>query len=193
MLEAKAAQSDATPAMVPASLFSVLHLGSSTLSSGTRMKRTFAAAALLLGSVGSLQAQQAPALVGKWNIEYEAGRRVEAGGQTAIMGKGVLTIAQEGDSLVAKMEAGPRPDGTPTPPATFKGKLTSSGAVFVSKRDGHMSINGEDKAITVTTTWNIQANGDDLTGTMVRQLPPELSSMAGPSEPSPVKGSRAKV
>ncbi|MES2307200.1 MAG: hypothetical protein V4558_16995, partial [Gemmatimonadota bacterium] len=59
--------------------------------------------------------------------------------------------------------------------------------------DGHMSINGEDKAITVTTTWNIQANGDDLTGTMVRQLPPELSSMAGPSEPSPVKGSRAKV
>ena len=91
------------------------------------MKRASIVGAVLVAlTVGtsSLFAQSAGAIVGKWSIEYERGRRIENGSATSIMGTGTLTIAQQGDSLVATLEAPPRADGTPTPPATIAGKLS---------------------------------------------------------------------
>ena len=74
------------------------------------------------------------AIVEKWSIEYERGRRMENGSTTPIMGTGTLTIAQRGDSLVATLEAPPRADGTPTPPATIAGKASARGGVFLQKQ-----------------------------------------------------------
>jgi hypothetical protein len=157
------------------------------------MKPILAAAALLVGSLTPLQAQQASPPVGKWNIEYEAGRRMENGEATPVMGKGVLTIVGQGDTLVATMEAGPRPDGVTPPPMSFGGKMTEKGAVFTQKREGRVTMNGEEKPITVITTWTLTATGDELSGSMVRQLPPELAAMSGAGEPTSVKGTRVKA
>ncbi len=135
-----------------------------------------------------LVAQSVGAMVGKWSIEYERGRRMENGTATSIMGTGTLTIARQGDSLVATLEAPPRPDGTPTPPATIGGKINGTGAIFLQKQRVRIQMNDDVQTPEITITWTLQANGDALSGTMARALPnaPEQQ------EPTPVKGTRVK-
>lgn len=155
------------------------------------MKRaTLAGAVLLALTVGTtpLFAQSAGAIVGKWSIEYERGRRMENGEATSIMGTGTLTIAQQGDSLVATLETPPRPDGTPSPPATIGGKLSGTGAVFLQKQRIRIQMNDEVQTPEITITWTLQASGDALTGTLARALP----NAPEPQQPSPVKGTRVK-
>ena len=135
-----------------------------------------------------LFAQSAGTIVGKWSIEYERGRRMENGTVTSIMGTGTLIIAQQGDSLVATLEAPPRPDGTPTPPATIGGKITGTGAVFLQKQRIRIQLNDEVQTPEITITWTLQANGDALSGTLARPLPNATEQQ----DPTPVKGTRVK-
>lgn len=155
------------------------------------MKRSLLAAAFSLAAIcsaASLQAQAPSTVVGKWAIEYEAGRRMENGEVTTVTGKGTLSVAQSGDSLVATLELGPRPDGSPRPPSVMGGKLTPDGAVFIQQQRVQLNMSGDVQTREITATWTLQANGDVLTGTMARQLP----GMAEGPPPSPVKGTRIK-
>jgi hypothetical protein len=61
-------------------------------------------AALFASSVAltstHVEAQAPDALLGKWTIEFERGRRMENGEATIMMGTGKVTITQSGDSLL---------------------------------------------------------------------------------------------
>lgn len=147
-----------------------------------------AAVVTLFGVVpGAAYAQTPNALVGKWTIEYERGRRVENGESTAIMGTGELTIAQSGDSLVATLVSSARPDGSVPPPASFGGRAKGEDVVFVQHQKVQINVNGESSEQPITLTWTLRADGDALSGTLARDLP----MMPEPVPPAPVKGKRA--
>ncbi|QJR37407.1 hypothetical protein [Gemmatimonas groenlandica] len=125
-------------------------------------------------------------LVGHWDIDYERGRRIENDVVTPVMGKATLTIALQGDSLVATLQPTPRPDGTPVPAATMSAKPSASGVVFVQKQIVQLNVDGEVRPQEATVTWTLQATGDVLSGTLLRALPmmPEAPS------PTAVTGKR---
>jgi hypothetical protein len=143
--------------------------------------------AIVAGAV-TLRAQPVPAVVGKWTIEYERGRRMENGEATAIMGTGTLTIASQADSLVATLELPPRPDGTSAPPSTMAGRMGAQGAVFKQMQQVTLNMNGEMTKHDMLVTWVLRADGDILTGTMARELPMAPEQPA----PAPVKGTRIR-
>lgn len=152
------------------------------------MKRLILAAVVAVASMASTGAglaQSAHPLVGSWNISYERGRRMENGDVTPIMGTAELSIAQQGDSLVATIQPAARPDGTKPPASTFGGKLTPAGAVFVQEQMATINENGVESQRMMTLTWTLEATGDALTGTLARDLP----GMEG-APPAPVKGTR---
>lgn len=154
------------------------------------MSRTAYVAALVtlvaLGA-GSAHAQAQNALVGKWTIDYERGRRIESGESSLIMGTGELTIVQSGDSLLATLVAPARPDGTIPPPSTFGGHPKGDDVVFVQHKTAQVETNGEASTVNITLTWTLRASGNVLAGSLLSELP----MMSGSSEPSPVKGTRA--
>ncbi|MEQ1690929.1 MAG: hypothetical protein ABMA00_06570 [Gemmatimonas sp.] len=157
------------------------------------MMRSILTAAILLtmsGGVTSAAAQAATAVVGKWEIEYARGQRVENDVVTNIMAKGTITISQSGDSLLATLEQPPRPDGTPTPTATLSGRITSGQAVLVQKQTVQLNMDGQMHSAEAITTWTLQATGDAMTGSIAREIP---SMPMPPRDPSPVKGTRIKA
>lgn len=129
---------------------------------------------------------QQPSLIGSWNIEYEAGRRVENGTPTPIMGKATLSIAQSGDSLLATLSPAPR-DGVAQPPATFGGRATKEGATFKQFVRARVNVNGEAQEVPLTVTWQLAAKGAALSGTLERSPLPGRP----PFPPAPVTGTRA--
>jgi hypothetical protein len=144
------------------------------------------AAATFVSVAPPARAQVTNPLVGSWTITYERGRRVENGEVTPIMAEGKLQIAVSGDSLVATLTAGPRPDGTVPPPASFGGRIAGDSAVFAQTQTVQVNLNGEMSSREVSMTWALRASGDALSGTLLRELPgmPEAAS------PTPVKGKR---
>ena len=155
------------------------------------MRTRYLATALLSLTPAFAAAQGGSPLVGKWSIEYERGRRMENGTVTPMMGTGTLTIEPKGDSLVATLAvAGTRPDGSPVPPTVMGGKSTATGAVFVQKGIVTLNVNGEQRQVESVVTWTLAATGDDLRGTLLRELPGAVAQV--PTEPAPVKGTRAR-
>lgn len=152
-----------------------------------RILKAAVVASVVVGSASRVPAQAPNPLVGKWTIEYERGRRMENGESVGIQGTGQLSLAQSGDSLVATLQSGPRPDGTTPPPSTFGGKVTADGAQFVQVQTAQLNVNGEVRDQKITLTWTLKASGDVLTGTLKRDLP-----MMGDLPPSPVKGTRMR-
>lgn len=144
--------------------------------------------ATLLGAGAPLQAQSTAPIVGKWAIDYERGRRVENDVVTPVMAKGTITIAVDGDSLIATLDQGPRPDGTPTPAAKLGGRISNGSAVFLQSQQVRMNMNGEEHVQTIKVTWTLKADGDALSGTMAREMP----NMQG-GAPSAVSGTRVKA
>lgn len=139
-------------------------------------------------ATGSVTAQGAHPLIGKWSIEFQRGQRMENGTVTPIMGSGELVIVARNDSLIATLTTGPRPDGTLAPPATLQGTVTSTGAVLVQKSTAQVTVNGEVQSIEATTTWTLAVRGEAMEGTLVREVPGLMVQL--PVEPSPVKGRR---
>ncbi len=147
---------------------------------------TLAVAAATL-SAAPLAAQPAASLVGKWTVEWEAGRRVENGVPSPIHATGVFTVVTSGDSLLGTMEVTKRSDGSAPPkPFTIGGRMTASGAAFRQVSQARMVSNGEEMSREAITTWTVRANGDQLEGSLSR----EITGMQINVEPSPIKGKR---
>lgn len=151
--------------------------------------RLVVAAAAVILSTGGLRAQSSHPLVGKWSIEFQRGQRMENGTVTPMMGTGDLVVVARGDSLVATLTtAGTRPDGSVSPPAVMSGKARDGHAVFVHKTTAQLNMNGEVRTAEAVTTWTLKVAGDQLEGTMLRELKDVMLQV--PMEPSPVKGKR---
>ncbi len=152
------------------------------------VRRLLLSIAVGTASYTSALAAQSTSIVGSWNIEYERGRRVENDVVTPVMGKGVITVSSQGDSLVAVLTSGPTPSGATPLPMTFSGRLTPAGALFVQKQQSRVVMNDQEQLVNVTVTWTLSANGDALSGTLLREAPmlPEAA------QPTPVTGSRVK-
>lgn len=154
--------------------------------------RTLATVALAVVGVLPLArraaAQSSHPLVGTWTVTYERGRRNENGEITRLMGEGRLQLQAAGDSLVATLTTGARPDGSVPPPAVFGGRVSGDSAVFTQKQSVRINMNGEESTRDVVMTWVLRADGDALTGTLTR----EMAAMPEAPEPSPVTGKRVK-
>lgn len=152
------------------------------------MKPFIRIATALAISATAAQAQDKPAVVGSWTIDYELGRRIENDVVTPIHAKGLLTITQDGDSLIAALKVDSRSDGQRVPnPTTFGGKKTMAGAVFTQKQQVRMNRNGEESTLDITVTWTVSADGSDLKGTIARSGAGMPESM----EPAQLTGKRA--
>lgn len=148
-----------------------------------------AAAVLVPVFATPTHAQGTAALVGNWAVSYERGRRVENGEATPIMGEGKLQVVSSGDSLVATLVSGARPDGSVPPPASFGGRIAGDSAVFVQKQKVTLNMNGEETTRDIVLTWVLRASGDALSGTLARTIP-GMEAMEGTGGASPVKGTR---
>lgn len=143
---------------------------------------------LLLALAGStLQGQHQP-LVGAWRISFPAGRRVKNGFATTIMANGTLTIEAQGDSLIGELVADSSP-GRPTRPPARLAAANAEEAVFASRTQATVNVNGETREVTAFSTWTLRAKGDSLSGTLQRRLEGFTEENA---EPGPVIGTRKR-
>ncbi len=134
----------------------------------------------------TLQAQQE--LTGTWEITYAAGARIENGHRTVINATGNLTVAAEGDSLVATL-APDSIDGLPRRPAVrMTAPRTPAPHKFVAHTKANINTNGDIREVDATATWLLTANGDSLTGTVERRIE-GIDHDAGAE---PVTGTRKK-
>jgi hypothetical protein len=150
------------------------------------MTRALLFCCIVTGSALSAQQQ----LVGKWQLSFPAGMRIENGVATPLMATGVLTIEAKGDSLLGELITNPSADVPSRPPTHLAAPATTAGqAVFVSHSEATVNRNGEQQKATVVSTWRLGVGSDSLVGTVERQV--EGVDM-GTQEPRPVTGVRAK-
>lgn len=142
---------------------------------------------LVLNS-SALAAQQP--LIGTWQVSFTAGMRIENGEATPLKATGLLTVVAQGDSLIGELATNPAPDLPARPPARLTAKATDGGeAVFVSRSEATVSMNGDERKATVVSMWRLAVKGDSLSGTVERKLEGfEMGSQA----PQPLTGVRAK-
>ena len=152
------------------------------------MHRRLSVAAALFALAGSVRAQSANPLIGRWTVEYEVGRKMEDGEVTPIRGSGRMTIAPSGDSLVVTIQAPPRPDGTVPPAATVGARSSDGSTTFTQKQQVRINLNGEESVRDVVLTWTLKASGDALTGTLARAMQDAPAMLT----PSAVTGARVK-
>lgn len=145
-------------------------------------------AALLVAAPLLAQAQAHP-LVGAWDIEYAGAMHIENGMPTPVMMKGTMTVVAQGDSLVATVKTTP-PAGMPPRADMRLATISASGPVtFIYRSQARVNINGEESVRESITTWSLTVSGDQLSGTMARQV--GGGELPG-GDPQPVKGTRAK-
>ena len=149
--------------------------------------RLAAAAVLVAVATPSLGAQAHP-LAGRWQLDYEAGKRIENGEVTVIRGTATLTLELRGDSLVGTLVRPTSPEQPAPGPQRFAGKATAGGAVFVVKTVATNNDNGEITTRDVVMTWTLAARDNALEGTLLFTV----TGMDFPAEPTPVKGTRVK-
>ncbi len=150
------------------------------------MKRTIALLLSGLAFAVPARAQQSP-LVGVWQLSYPAGIRMENGARTVMMGKGRLTVAIEGDSLVGTLVSEPMPDAPPRPPARMSAPMGSGSRTFVARTKATLNLNGEEREATAVSTWTLTAAGDSLSGTVERRID---GFPVAAQDPQPVSGTR---
>lgn len=136
----------------------------------------------------ALAAQQHP-LVGAWQLTYPAGVQIENGVRTVIMGDAELTIAAQGDSLIATLVYQGRPDLPARPPSRMAAVAGAGPIVFVQRSMATLNTDGNEREAVALSTWTLSANGDAIEGTVARRIEgfPE-----GDQSPEPVKGTRRK-
>ncbi len=147
--------------------------------------------ALAIGAAAlapQVQAQSNHPVIGRWTIEYEQGRRMENGVVTPIIGKSTLVVEADGAALKGTVMVGPGPDGAARPPQVMTGEVKPEGAVFTRLTKARINANGDERELDVTVVWTLVAAGDELTGTMSRDIP----GIPDASGTSPVKGTRIK-
>lgn len=149
------------------------------------MHRMIAVLPLLLVSSSALFAQTP--LVGRWKVTYPAGARVENGVQSPIMGSGMLRIEARGDSLVGELVADAIPELPATGPTRMAARAATGPVPLVSTVLGFVEDNGERHAVTVRSTWLLEARGDSIAGTLSHAVE-GAAGMA--QDPGPVHGVR---
>lgn len=131
-------------------------------------------------------AAQSP-LVGTWRVTYPAGARIENGERTVIMANATLQVSATGDSLVGTLANDPSPDMPERPPVRLAGVAGKGPVSLVSNSSGSINMNGQQRAITVISTWSLEVRGDSLLGTVARRVEGvELPE----NEPGEVRGAR---
>jgi hypothetical protein len=149
--------------------------------------RLAVAVALVAAATPSLGAQAHP-LAGRWEVDYERGKRIENGEVTVIRGAATLTLELRGDSLVGTLVRPATPEQPAPDSLRFAGKATAGGAVFAVKTVAMNNDNGEITSREAVMTWTLSATGDALEGTLLFSV----TGMDFPAEPTPVKGTRVK-
>lgn len=149
-----------------------------------RLRPLLAAALVLLPVAAHAQAHP---LVGSWDVEYQAGMRIENDTPTPIMAKATLVVALAGDSLVATLTAAPNPDLPPRTPQRFAARFAAGPVQFVQRTTVTMNRDGEETRHPATVTWRLEVNGNELKGTIERAV--EGLEMAAP--PGTITGKRA--
>ena len=137
---------------------------------------------------GVLHAQQSP-LVGTWQVNFQAGMRIEDGVATPILATGTFTVESVADSLIGTLATNPAPDMPARPPVRLSAKASTGEATFVAHSKATINVNGAEHEANVVSTWVLWAKGDSLAGTVARMID---SPEAGPQEPTPVTGTRKK-
>lgn len=162
--------------------------GTSTSDPDRPMSRLAHLAAIAVIACAPLTAQAQSAFTGRWDIAFVGGMRMENDESTPIMVKGLLTITETADSLIATLKVTP-PEGMPERPASrFAAAKPSGSAVsFVQRSQATLNTNGEERTVTAISNWSFTVTGDALTGTVTR----ELEGMMGGMPASPVTGTRA--
>lgn len=153
------------------------------------MSARLSLALFLSAALSPLQAQSSHPLVGKWDVEYVAGHRVENDVSTPVLARAVLVLEAVGDSLVGTMVATPLP-GMPTrPPSRFAARRVDGKVTFVVHSEATLNRNGELSSAKVISTWILAATRDALDGTVER----EIVGVDAPSPgPAAVKGTRTR-
>jgi hypothetical protein len=113
--------------------------------------------------------------------------RIENGTPTAITRTGKLTVAAQGDSLIATLVTDPA-DGHPNrPDVRLATKAGTGDAVFVQRSTAKLNINGAEQEAISISTWTLIAKGNTLEGTVARKIEGVDAPSAGPQ---PVTGTR---
>ena len=103
---------------------------------------TLALSALIFLSPLVARAQSNP-IVGKWSIEFAAGMRIEDGVPTVLMAKGTLTIAADGDSLVATLHVEPSAEIPARPDARFTTRMHTGTVIFEQHSQALLAVFNE--------------------------------------------------
>jgi len=106
-----------------------------------------------------------------------------------ILAKGSLVFSAVGDSIIGTLTVEP-PDGAPArPPARLAAKAAAGPLAFTQRSTARINMNGDESTRNVTSTFTLQASGDTLTGTVVREVEGMDDAMGGPQA---VSGTRVK-
>ncbi len=152
------------------------------------MRHALLAAALILPALSTPSLAQSHPLVGKWEVEYAGGMRMENGTPTPLQVKATMTVTETADSLIVAVVVATNPELGPRPPFRLAAaKPVGTPATFLQTSQATINANGEERAATSITTWKLQADGSTLTGTLARRL--EGFDMP-PMPESPVKGTK---
>lgn len=128
-------------------------------------------------------------LVGTWKVNYPAATSVQNGVQTLIMGTGTLRIAPRGDSLVGELVSDSVPGFPRRAPTLMTGPAGRRVVSLVARLKGTVEVNDESRPVTVTSTWELEARGDSVVGTLSHSVE-GTDGIA--QDPGPVRGTRVK-
>lgn len=156
---------------------------------GRKMRYMLGTVVALTLGVGARGAAQAAPIVGKWQVELQAGMRIEDGVPTPIRAKGLLTVVEVGDSLVATLKMDPNPDLPPRPESRFAAaRQTGASVTFVQHSQAQLSTNDESpRTVAVVSTWRLTVAGSAFSGTIARAIEGMDASMM---PEAPVTGTR---
>ncbi len=152
------------------------------------MLRSVMLAGLIAAIPATVHAQAHP-LAGTWSIEYPEGGRIEAGQASLMTRKGTLTVEARTDSLIGTLA--PQPiEGQPARPAMrFAGARVDGTATLAQRSEGRMVRDGEESVRIMITTMMLEVSGDELSGSVGRQIEGMEVAL---HDPQSLKGVRVK-
>ncbi len=149
------------------------------------MSRTLLLSLVALAAASPASAQGS--LSGVWKVTYPAGARVDNGEQSVIMGTGTIRIEAHGDSLLGEFVPDPVPDLPAPKPIRMTGPAGKGPVALVSHQMAMVEVNGAQQPVYFVSTWQLEAKGDSLLGTLSHQVE-DVGVTA--QDPGPVRGVR---
>lgn len=136
-----------------------------------------------------LASAQPHPLVGVWRLTYPWHTEIRNGTAMAYQENGELTVEAKGDSLIATVTTVPTSAFSPTRPFRLATVPSGTEAVFVERNVvTHTGTGGETREAVVVTTWVLRGAGDELVGSLERQV----EGTGSRRTPRPVTGRRIR-